>query len=220
VNSDPHRRQPVLRHGADPASARVAIVAVHGRGASAADILSLAKELDLEDVAFVAPEAAGQTWYPYSFLAPIGQNQPYLDSALALLDRLIGDLSRQMPHERIGLLGFSQGACLSLEYAARHARRYAAIAGLSGGLIGPPGTPRDYTGSMDGTPVFLGCSDVDPHVPLERVHETADVYRRLGASVDERIYQRMGHLVNPDELDAVRTLLSPAARPGTRESRG
>jgi len=197
----------MLRHGPAPASARLVVVAVHGRGASAADILSLAGEFALDDVAFVAPEAAGHTWYPYSFLAPMPDNQPYLDSALALLDRIVADLARQTPHARIGLLGFSQGACLSLEYAARHARRYAAVMGLSGGVIGPPGTPRGYAGSMDGTPVFLGCSDVDPHIPLERVHETAEVYRRLGAAVDERIYPRMGHLVNRDEIDAVRALL-------------
>jgi predicted esterase len=212
VNSDPHRGQPILRQGPDPASARIVVVAVHGRGASASDILSLAGELALDDVAFVAPEAAGHTWYPYSFLAPMPDNQPYLDSALALLDRIVADLARETPHPRIGLMGFSQGACLSLEYAARHARRFAAVAGLSGGVIGPPGTPRGYSGSMDGTPVFLGCSDVDPHIPLQRVHETAEVYRRLGAAVDERIYPRMGHLVNRDEIDAVRALLAPPAR--------
>ena len=209
MNADPHRAQPILRQGPDPAAARLVVVAVHGRGASASDILSLAAELALDDVAFVAPEAAGHTWYPYSFLAPMPDNQPYLDSALALLHRIVAELARQTPHARIGLLGFSQGACLTLEYAARHARRYAAVAGLSGGVIGPPGTARGYAGTMDGTPVFLGCSDVDPHIPLERVHETADIYRRLGAAVDERIYPRMGHLVNRDELDAVRTLLAP-----------
>jgi predicted esterase len=216
VNSDPHRGQPVLRHGPDPAAARLVLVAVHGRGASASDILSLAAEIDLADVAVVAPEAADHTWYPYSFLAPTADNQPHLDSALALVDRLVADLARQTPHARIGLIGFSQGACLSLEYAARHARRYAAVIGLSGGVIGPPGAPRDYAGSLDGTPVFLGCSDVDPHIPLARVHETADVFRALGASVDERIYPHMGHLVNRDEIDAVRRLLAPAPMPGIR----
>jgi predicted esterase len=208
VNTDPHRGQPVLVHGPDPAAARLVVVAVHGRGASARDILALAAELEIDDVAFAAPEAAGQTWYPYSFLAPMADNQPHLDSALALLDRVVGDLATQVPRERIGLLGFSQGACLSLEYAARHARRYAAVIGLSGGVIGPPGTRRDYAGSMDGTPVFLGCSDVDAHIPLERVHETAAVFQRLGAVIDRRIYPGMGHLVNRDEIDAARALLS------------
>jgi len=199
----------MLRRGRDAAAARLVLVAVHGRGASAADILSLAAELDLDDAAFVAPEAAGHTWYPNSFLAPLADNEPYLSSALALIDRIVSDLQAHVAPERIGLVGFSQGACLILEYAARHARRYAAVVGFSGGVIGPPGTPRDYAGEMAGTPVFLGCSDIDAHIPLPRVHETAEVFRRLGAAVDERIYPGMGHLVNRDEIDAVRTLLSP-----------
>ena len=186
----------------------MAIVLVHGRGGSAEDILGLGRELGADDVAWLAPAAAGQTWYPYSFLTPIERNEPYLSSALSLLDGIVQQLAADgVPRERVGLLGFSQGACLSLEFAARHAGRYAALVGLSGGLIGPPGTPRDYQGSFGGTPVFLGCSDVDSHIPLERVHETSDVFRRMGASVDERIYPRMGHTVNEDELEAVRTIL-------------
>lgn len=208
MNADPHRGQPILRRGPDAGAARLVLVAIHGRGASAADILSLAAELDLDDVALVAPEAAGHTWYPNSFLAPLSDNEPYLSSALALIDRTVGDLQGQAAPERIGLVGFSQGACLILEYAARHPRRYAAVVGFSGGVIGPPGTPRDYAGEMAGTPVFLGCSDIDPHIPLPRVHETAEVFGRLGAAVDERIYPGMGHLVNRDEIDAIRTLLS------------
>jgi predicted esterase len=212
VNSDPHRGQPIRHRGPDPASARLTVILVHGRGASAADILSLADEFGVHDVAYLAPEAAGHAWYPYSFLAPMTDNEPFLSSALGVLDGIVRDLwqDHQIGPERVGLLGFSQGACLSLEYAARHAARYAAIVGLSGGLIGPPGTPRDYAGTMDGTPVFLGCSDVDPHIPLERVHETAEVFRRLGASVDERVYPRMGHLVNRDEIAAVTQLLTAA----------
>jgi predicted esterase len=124
------------------------------------------------------------------------------------ISSLIDSLRRDaLPPERVGLMGFSQGACLSLEYAARYARRYAAVIGLSGGVIGPPGTPRNYPGSLDGTPVFLGCSDVDPHIPLERVHESADVFRTLNAVVDKRIYPGMGHLINEDEIEAVRALL-------------
>jgi predicted esterase len=212
VNTDPHRGQSIVCHGPDPGAARLVIVAVHGRGASAADILSLAAALQLDDVAFVAPEAAGHSWYPYAFVAPMADNQPHLDSALALLDRIVCDIRTRVAPERVGLMGFSQGACLSLEYAARHASRYAAVVGFSGGLIGPPGTPRDYAGSLDGTPVFLGCSDVDPHIPLARVHETANVLRSLGGAVDERIYQGMGHLVDADEIAAARALLGPAAR--------
>jgi predicted esterase len=212
VNIDPHRGQPVRRRGPDPATARLTVILVHGRGASASDILSLADEFGVDDVAYLAPEAAGHTWYPSSFLAPTHDNEPFLSSALGVLDRLVHELwqEHRIGPERVGLCGFSQGACLSLEYAARHARRYAAVAGLSGGLIGPPGTPREYTGALDGTPVFLGCSDVDPHIPLGRVHETAEVLRRLGASIDERIYPGMGHLVNRDELAAVTRLLTAA----------
>jgi predicted esterase len=208
MNTDPHANQPVLRRGPAPADARLTAIVVHGRGASADDILSLADELKVPDVAWLAPQAAGSTWYPYSFLAPIAQNEPGITSGLNTIGTIINTLEREgIPLQRIALLGFSQGACLSLEFAARHAQRYAAVVGLSGGLIGPPGTPRSYGGSMDGTPVFLGCSDIDPHIPLARVGESAEVFRRLGAIVDERIYPGMGHLVNRDELDAVSALL-------------
>ncbi len=208
MNADPHGSQPVLRRGPDPAAARLCVILLHGRGSTASDILSLADELSLDDVLYLAPDAAGHTWYPYSFLQPLDRNQPHLDSALALVDRAIARLAAAgVPSARVALAGFSQGACLALEYAARHARRYAAIAGLSGGVIGPPGTPRFYEGSMEGTPVFLGCSSVDPHIPVERVHETADAFRALGAVVDERIYPGMGHVVNDEEIEVVRELL-------------
>ena len=188
-------------------------ILIHGRGASAEDILSLAEELSADDVAYLAPQAAGHTWYPYSFLAPMAQNEPGLSSALGVIAAILASLEDQgMPANRVVLMGFSQGACLASEFAARHARRYAGIAALSGGLIGPPGTARDYAGTFDGTPVFMGCSDVDPHIPLERVRESADVFRRMGAVVDERIYRGMGHTVSRDEIDAVNEILSrPAA---------
>jgi len=206
---DPHLGQPVLTSGPEPRDARLSVILVHGRGASAEDILALADDLGMNDVAYLAPQAAGRTWYPYSFLSPIAQNEPGITSGLGVLSRVIERLEAQgVGRHRIALLGFSQGACLALEYAARHAQRYAGICGLSGGLIGPPGTPRDYAGAFDGAPVFLGCSDVDPHIPVERVRESADVFRRLGATVDERIYKRMGHTVNDDEIQAVRSLLN------------
>jgi len=206
--SDPHAGQPVLRSGPAPATAKLTMILVHGRGASAEDIVALAEALELDDVAYIAPQAAGRTWYPYSFLAPIGQNEPGISSGLAVFARLIAELQDDgVERERIALLGFSQGACLALEFAARHAARYAGVFGLSGGLIGPPGTPRDYGGSFDGTPVFLGCSDVDPHVPLARVQESADVFRRLDGAVDERIYRGMGHTVNADEIRAIAALV-------------
>ena len=205
---DPHGGQKVLHSGPAPETARRTAIFLHGRGASAPDILGLTAALHLSDVAFLAPEAAGHTWYPLSFLAPIERNEPWLTSALNTVNRLVTSLeARGVPSERIAIGGFSQGACLTLEFAARHPRRYAALLGLSGGLIGPPGTPRQYEGSLIGTSVFLGCSDVDPHIPLDRVKESADVFARMGATVDTRIYPGMGHLVNDDELAAVQALL-------------
>jgi predicted esterase len=206
--ADPHADQPVLRRGPQPADARLAIILLHGRGDSAAGILGLADEFEADGVCWLAPQAAQNTWYPYSFLTPMDKNQPGLDSGLQVIARLVATLERDgVPAARVGLMGFSQGACLAQEFAARHARRYAAIVGLSGGLIGPPDTPRDYAGAFDGTPVFLGCSDIDPHIPVERVNESADVFRRMGAQVDERIYPGMGHTVNADEIAAVNRLL-------------
>jgi predicted esterase len=217
--NDPHRGQPILQHGPQPSAARLTMIMVHGRGASAEDMLSLAKEFGTTDMAFLAPQAAGRTWYPSSFLSPIQDNEPGITSGLRVLAGLVDSLvAQQIPHGRIALLGFSQGACLSLEFAARHPRRYAAVVGLSGGLIGPPGTPRDYPGSLDGASVFLGCSDIDAHIPLARVHESAEVFRRMGASVDERIYPRMGHTVNEDEIQAVSALLLSLLSPGRHGS--
>ncbi len=181
---------------------------VHGRGAGADDMLGLAAQLRVDDVAFLAPQAAGSAWYPNRFMAPIASNEPWLTSALRKIESLVAAAADAgIGSERVVLIGFSQGACLASEFAARHARRYRAVIALSGGVIGPPGTPRDYAGAFDGTPAFFGCSDIDPHIPVERVRESAEIYRRMGASVDERIYPRMGHTVNRDELDAVRALL-------------
>jgi len=199
----------LLAAGAPLARARAAAVLVHGRGASAQDILSLGAEFDQEDIAYLAPQAENHAWYPYSFLAPLAQNEPHLSRALATLGATLERLAKEgFAPERVALIGFSQGGCLALEYAARNAKRYGAIAGLSAGLIGPPGTPRDYAGALAGTPVFLGCSDVDPHIPLPRVHETRDVLARMGANVTERIYPGMGHTINADEIAEVGKLLA------------
>ena len=205
----PHQGQPVLAAGEPLERARAAMVLVHGRGATAQDILTLAAELDQPGFAYLAPQAAGNTWYPYSFLAPIERNEPYLSSALATLGQLLAHVAAAgIPAERTILLGFSQGACLATEFAARNARRYGGLAGLSGGLIGPDGTPRDYSGTFDGTPVFLGCSDVDPHIPAARVQHSAEVLRRLGGDVTARLYRGMGHTVNEDEIEAVRAMMA------------
>lgn len=198
----------VLRAGPSPAQARLTTILVHGRGASAADIITLAPEIGGDDVAFVAPDAPGRTWYPYSFLMPMERNEPFLTQSLEILGRLVGELEAQgIDRRRIALAGFSQGACLSLEFAARHAAKYTAVIAFSGGLIGPPGTSRDYAGAFDGTPMFLGCSDIDPHIPVERVRESTAVLRRMGASVDERIYPGMGHVIAEDEIAAAAALL-------------
>jgi predicted esterase len=213
---DPHRNAPVQTAGAPLDTAQAAMILVHGRGASAASILSIAQELDVADVAYLAPQAAGHTWYPYSFMAPTEQNEPGLSSALDLLATLIGRVEKAgLPRERLVLLGFSQGACLSTEFAARHAQRYGGVVGLSGGLIGPEGTTFDFDGSMDDTPVFLGCSDRDPHIPLERVQETTAAFEHLGADVDERIYEGMGHTVNRDELSAARDIVTALVKGAT-----
>lgn len=208
LSQHPHENQPVETAGQSLDEAEAAMILLHGRGATARSILMLAQELDQPGFAYLAPQAADYTWYPQSFLAPIEQNEPHLSSALALVDSVLGRTAAGgVPRERIILLGFSQGACLATEYAARHAGRYGGIVAFSGGLIGPPGTPRDYEGDFDGTPFFYGCSDVDPHIPVERVHESAEVVKAMGAAVTTRIYPGMGHTVNEDELGAVRQMM-------------
>ncbi len=205
----PHQGQPLLVAGEPLESARAAMIMVHGRGATAHDILSLTADLHQPGFAYLAPQADGNTWYPNSFLAPIPSNEPGLSSGLAVIASILDQLAgASISAERTIILGFSQGACLSLEYIARNARRYGGVVGLSGGLIGPDGTPRDYSGSLAGTPVFLGCSDVDPHVPKERVQQSAEVLQRLGGNVTARLYPRMGHTVNRDELRFVQTMMT------------
>jgi predicted esterase len=170
--------------------------------------LLLAEELYHPAYAYLAPQAANNTWYPFTFLAPMQQNEPWLSSALARVGEIVASVEAAgIPPQRIVLGGFSQGACLASEFMARNARRYGGLLAFSGGLIGPPGTPRAYAGSLDGTPVFMGCSDVDAHIPKKRVEETADVLERLGAQVTMRLYPGMGHTINADEINHARTLL-------------
>lgn len=214
----PHQGQPVAQAGASLDQAQAAALFVHGRGASARSILTLADTLAQPGVAYLAPQAAGYTWYPNSFLAPIEQNEPGLSSGLQVLADLLARLDAAgHPPERVLLLGFSQGACLASEFAARHPRRYGGVVALSGGLIGTGDRPDeappydkmfDYEGDLAETPVFLGCSDVDPHIPIERVETTADVFERLGADVTKRIYEGMGHTINDDEIKYVRDLMT------------
>ena len=180
----PHGGQPVASAGVALERARSVMVLVHGRGDTASGILQLADVLRVPGMAYVAPQASGNTWYPNRFLAPLGSNEPWLSSALDCLDDLLTQTAAAgVPLAKTVLLGFSQGGCLALEFAVRNPRRYGALVGLSAGLIGPPGTIWPRTGSLDGTPVFLGCSDVDAHIPASRVQESAEVLRELGADV-------------------------------------
>ncbi|MGE5608430.1 MAG: alpha/beta hydrolase [Bacillota bacterium] len=218
--SDPHANQPILSAGPTPEQAAGVLVLVHGRGATAQSILSLYDEVAMEGISALAPQAAGNTWYPHSFLAALEANQPYLDSALRRLDGIVTDLvARGVPSQRLAILGFSQGACLTLEFVARHPRRYGAVIGLTGGLIGPPDSSRNYRGSLDGTPVFLGSGDPDPHVPFNRVQETAAVLKNLGAKVELRRYPGMPHTINADELDACRRMLREMVGPAPEAGR-
>jgi predicted esterase len=208
----PHDGQPVLQAGAEPGKARSAMILVHGRGDSASGILQLADVLPVTGMAYFAPQASGHTWYPNRFLAPIQTNEPWLSSALAGLGDLLSQIdASSVPAWRTVLLGFSQGACLALEFAVRHPRRFGGLVGLSGGLIGPPGTTWPRAGSIDGTPVFLGCSDVDSHIPASRVHESADVLRAIGGQVTTVLYPGMDHTITREEIDEVTRLIAPLA---------
>jgi phospholipase/carboxylesterase len=208
----PHDGQPVLLAGEPLERAEAAMILVHGRGASARDIMTVAAEVGAPGFTFLAPEAAGDAWYPNRFMEPLAANEPWLSSALETVGRVLARVEERVPASRVILLGFSQGACLALEFAARNARRYGGVAGLSGGLIGPDSTPRDYPGSLDGTPVFLGCSDVDPHIPAERVVDTGGILEKLGARVTVKLYPGLGHEVNQDELNHVREMMAALPR--------
>jgi predicted esterase len=211
IAQEVHQGQPVYALGPKLADADAAVILAHGRGAAAHDILQLAQELEQPGVAFLAPQAAGNTWYPFSFLEPLERNEPGLSSALRVLADLMAEVEAAgIPAERIVLGGFSQGACLASEFAARNPRRYGGLLALSGGVIGPPGAPRTAAGSVEGMPVLVGCSDADPHIPLARVHETADVFRKLGGDVQLQIYPGMGHVINQDEIDRARAIVRAA----------
>lgn len=202
--TDPHADRPIETLGPAPTDSAGALVLVHGRGATARGILGLARDVAPPDLAVLAPQAANNTWYPQSFLAPVSENEPHLSSALARLGSIRADLTAAgLSSESIMFIGFSQGACLASEFVARNPMEYGGLAALSGGLIGPLGMAFAYEGSLAGTPVFLGCSDVDPHIPLERVEETADVFRTMDAQVRTEIYEGMGHGINEDEMRIV-----------------
>ena len=193
------------------------MIMVHGRGGSARDILSLSQYIQDKDFAFIAPEAQGNTWYPYSFLSPIEANEPYLTSALDVLASVRARLQADFNFKptQIYWLGFSQGACLALEFVARNASDYGGVFGLSGGLIGPPETPRAYEGSLSNIPIFLGCSDTDSHIPKERVLESDVVFRKMGAKVTTKLYTNFPHTINEDELKIVNLLIAGEEPPAS-----
>ena len=206
----PHAGQPIKTAGAPKDAADAALVLLHGRGARPGSVLDMADELGRSGVTHIAPEAYHNTWYPNSFMADRGANQPHLDSALRAVDDAV-ELAREagIPHERIVVTGFSQGACLASEYVYRNPTEYGAMAALSGGLIGADGTewPDAGEASLEGTPALFGCSDEDPHIPESRVHESADAYERRGADVTKRLYEGMGHRINGDEMEWLRDAL-------------
>lgn len=207
-----HNSNNIHTGGAALGKAHRAMILIHGRGGSAADILTLARffetDNDPNSTAYLAPEATMNTWYPNSFLAPLASNEPALSSALQVLRETLDRVQAHgIPAERTYLLGFSQGACLALEFAARNATRFGGIIGFSGGVIGPEGTPRDYEGSFNGTPVFLGCSDRDPHIPAPRVLETKEIFTNMGATVEMKLYPNMPHTIVQDEIEAAQRLV-------------
>lgn len=203
----PHSSQPIYTAGAKVEEASAAMVLLHGRGASAQDILSLSAELNFPGLTFLAPQAAGYTWYPNRFILPVEQNEPHLSSTLMLIDEIIKQVEKTIPLDHIFIGGFSQGACLASEYVIRHPRRYAGLLALSGGYIGPLNVPREANGNLDGMPAFLGCSDVDPHIPLQRVKETTALLQAMGANVKEKIYPQMEHTIMEDEISEAKKII-------------
>jgi phospholipase/carboxylesterase len=219
--NDPHRNQPILERGREPDSATAAVILVHGRGASAEDILGLAEEFDVPELAYLAPDAAEHTWYPYSFMAPIEQNQPWLDSALGLLAKAIERATAAgIAKNRVVFVGFSQGACLATEFVARNATRYGGLVAFTGGLVGPEGTRFSYSGDLGGTSCFLGAGDPDPHVPWERLEESASVLSGLGGAVTLRRYPGLPHTINRDELDHAKNMLQRLVAKSSTRTQG
>jgi phospholipase/carboxylesterase len=198
----------IVAAGKKLSEAKKVLVMIHGRGAHAEDILSLSSHLSVKDYALIAPQATNNTWYPYSFMVPPLQNEPWLSSALQLLKEIVTDIvSRGIPSSQVFLLGFSQGACLTLEFVTRNAMKYGGVVAFTGGLIGDKIYPENYKGDFDKTPVFLGTSNPDPHVPVERVYATSNILKKMNAKVTEKVYENMGHTINMDEIETVNNLI-------------
>jgi phospholipase/carboxylesterase len=202
-----HTRK-IIKEGKDISEATKVLLMIHGRGGSAQDILSLASHLEVKDFALWAPQATNNTWYPYSFMAPPAQNEPWLSSALDLLKGIINEImSNGIATENIYFLGFSQGACLTLEFVTRNAAQYGGVVAFTGGLIGDKIYPENYKGDFNGTPIFIGTSDPDPHVPVERVYATSNILKNMNASVTEKVYINMGHTINQDEINSANSIV-------------
>ncbi len=205
----PHFGKNIIYSGSDIKNAKNAIFLIHGRGGTAESMLGLTDELNLVDTIIIAPQADDFTWYPYRFIEKREMNEPGISSGLQLIDSIKKSLNQNgIKSENIFLLGFSQGACLALDYAARNPEKYGGVFALSGGLIGDIINKNDYVKNLQNTPIFLGCSDIDFHIPLERVSESADVFSLLGADVTKRIYKNMGHTINQDELEIINNIIS------------
>jgi phospholipase/carboxylesterase len=187
------------------------LIMLHGRGASAEDILSLSSHLDVKEYALIAPQATNNTWYPYSFMMPPAQNEPWLSSALSLLEEIVTDVnSRGITTENVYFTGFSQGACLTLEFITRHATKYGGVVAFTGGLIGDKIYTENYKGDFNKTPVFIGTSNPDPHIPVERVYATANILKNMNADVTEKVYNHLGHTINADEIQNANKLVFEA----------
>ncbi len=211
----PHQGMPVRSAGMPLSDAKAAVVLIHGRGATAESILELRTVLDFPELAFLSPQASGHTWYPYSFLAPLARNEPGLSSGLRAIAETLRTVEEAgVQTDKIIIGGFSQGACLASEFVARNARRYGGLLVFSGGLVGPIGINRSYEGSLEGTPIFIGCSDRDPHIPLERVRESTQTLRALGGSVTEKIYPDMAHTIVQDEIDHAARIIQDVLEAG------
>lgn len=202
-----HKKQ-VVTAGKKISDAKKALIMTHGRGGSAEDILSLANYLSIDDFALLAPQATNNTWYPYSFLVKPSENEPWLSSAFDLLEEVVKDIhAAGIGNTNIYFLGFSQGACLTLEFVTRNAAKYGGVAAFTGGLIGDKIYTENYIGDFSGTPIFIGTSDPDPHVPVERVNATAEILKNMNATVTKKIYKNMGHTISQDEIESVNQLI-------------
>jgi phospholipase/carboxylesterase len=208
---DPHKDTPVRHFGKALTEAAGVVILLHGRGGSAEDILSLAREINFSELAYLAPQAAGNTWYPNSFLAPIAENEPWLTSALRKVESTLRMANEAgITTDRIVIAGFSQGACLGTEFVRRHPQRYAGLIAFTGGLIGPPGADLSHEGDLAGTPAFFGSGDPDPHVPWQRVQQSATIFTEMGAAVTSRRYANRPHTISREEIDVARKLIHDA----------